>query len=330
MADSDSSSSSSGSGSASSSRSPSPSVSLTNSSTQRLNPSNNTSNTSSYIPPPLYEPASFSDALTLEDIKSASSKGKQIWTIKIPDGVHPSLLEGLVFDLPPTSSSSSGSSSLGSLKTSTRDPTTGEKKSSEVYHLYHSNPSQPVQDEAKNAKPGLKGKKAKKQGDKSQLVQEQEQQQEVGEGNNLGAHMNGLRAYVAVPGGKPGQISAAPLPISHHLEFVLATPDATTSSKHKKEHKVESDPEPRPTTSKLRELKGYFAPSGSLYDDDEQLSTTEVVDAKDKSKKRKKDQTEADSVTASSPNSKSKKVKVKDEDSKKKDKDKKKSSKHAK
>lgn len=164
------------------------------------------------------------DDLSASSLKNATRDGKQLWIIKVPEDVHPSLLDGLVFDVPDVVNESKGkgkkasskggsNGSLGSLKISRRDEETGEKQSKDVYRLFHSTvkSTADIDQDAKNAKAGLSSKKAKKDGSKSQLVSEQEDGKVDGS-DGFAAHMTGLRAYLSYLGGRPGQISAGELP----------------------------------------------------------------------------------------------------------------------
>lgn len=254
--------SSSSAASSSSSRSSSPEVAEASSSsapTQRLQP--NTANTSRYIPPLNYQHAQFpaSSGRDFKDLRAPSqtgssskgpSQGKQVWIIKIPDGVDPSQLDGLKVSLPDRTASDKPLATL----TNKRKEAGGHVK--DVYQLFGSSASanNDLPSDARNPQTGLKKSKARRDGEKSQLVEEAEGQERSDGKEGYAGHMSGIRAYMSVAGSKEGLVTAAPVPIVQHLEFVMAPPvvkneDSSSSTK----------PQGKPkTATKLRELSGYL------------------------------------------------------------------------
>lgn len=248
--------------SSSSSRSSSPEVAEASSSsapTQRLQ--TNTANTSRYIPPLNYQHAQFptSSGRDFKDLRAPSqtgsssksqSQGKQVWIIKIPDGVDPSQLDGLKVSLPDRTASDKPLATL----TNKRKEANGPVK--DVYQLFGSSASakHELPSDARNPQSGLKKSKAKRDGEKSQLVEEAEGQERSDGKEGYAGHMSGIRAYIPVAGSREGLVSAAPVPIAQHLEFVMAPPavkNEESSSSVKAQGK-------KKTTKKLRELSGYL------------------------------------------------------------------------
>lgn len=271
---------SSSSSSGSSSRSPSPVAESPSkpASTSRLN----TVDTTHYNPPPSYLPsllASSSDVLTYEQLVEAKASGKQLWTIKVPEGVDLKDLQGLKIKVP-AKQNSSDRPILATLKTSS-SRTKGEKKRPrpdndvDTFHLYSVSGSNGLSEDAKNAQSGLKGKAAKKQGEKSQLIDEGEEGGDAAGAvvSGGGRHMKALRAYVPKSTssakqqqkGRESLVVAAPMAFSNHLEFVMAPPQPAPVSGEGEEQtnrfttpKVEVPAHIETKGRKLRELKGYL------------------------------------------------------------------------
>lgn len=88
-----------------------------------------------YRPPRGFDPIEFSEAGVLSEKSLASGKGREAWAFRIPAGVSPSQLDGLVIQLPPQDLSSHDvSKPLASLQAPTA--------SSNTYNLYVSKPEQ--------------------------------------------------------------------------------------------------------------------------------------------------------------------------------------------
>lgn len=196
--------------------------------------------------------------------------------------------------------------------------------------------------DARNARAGLSEKRAKREGEKSQLVDDED------EGVDGGANASNVAqgAYLYLPtssSGRAGQVRNSKVPISRRFELLLdvTAPQAQPVEKKNKEDGPVGEPL-TPAEARLaiiekhRQMKGYFAPVGSLYDagedgiDDAAAATTAaeaprshplVIYEKSKDKKRKKADAEAEDkeatagVTATSPSPRKEKKAKKEEGS---------------
>lgn len=336
--------SSSASASSSSSRSPSPAAnpivagSSSLAGSQRLN-DGNTRNTAHYVAPTGYEACDLvegknSNAIIYEELKNSvdSGSGRQIWLFKLPEGVDASRLHGTTLQL------DSSSSKVGSLKITRQEIATGVKLRDHYSIVSAASSKKSLSADGRNAKAGESAAKARKEGEKSQLVDLEDENLATDAQAAIGAHMTNLHVYLPSTRSsskKKGTVVASPIPIARRFEVLLdpkapiastsASAGVSESSSAQISGPLQADPsEYRRRGQRMRKLQGYFAPSGSLYDADkangQTLSSSAVAVEGDKSaKKRKKadvstEEAEGDHSASSLAPDSGKKKKVKKED----------------
>ncbi|CAO1618320.1 unnamed protein product [Parajaminaea phylloscopi] len=315
--------------SASGSRSPSPVATSSRpgpSSTQRLN-EENTRDTVHYLGPTDYEQSNLlsksasSSSRVLEHgaLKGAvdSKSDQQLWLFKLPDGVELADLDGLTINL------DGSDAKVGTVKVAGKDAQSGLKRKDRYSVVSIAGSASRTTSEARNAKAGHSAAKARKEGEKSQLVDVEDTDSNAQDG--LGGHMRHLQVYVpSSRKASTGLVMASPMPISRRFEVLLDTEDAVEAPRSESRsggplEPLQADPsEYRRRGRNLRQLQGFFAPCGSLYDEDNgsqppsidgPLEAKEDADGSSASRKRKKVDGAAEDGDVSTSPAKEKKTK---------------------
>ncbi|PWN37487.1 uncharacterized protein FA14DRAFT_152868 [Meira miltonrushii] len=261
-----------------------------------------------FKPPSGYQSASFSDDLLETFANDAVSKksGKQVWCIKLPDGISPAQLDGLSIGLP-----------------SEQDPNTP------LAHLVieragrgDSNKSYQQKYLLQNRKTASKHDQTKQQDSKTQLIAMAggnaglEKDEDNSNDNLANEEMESL--HVMLPNRKSdGQYVLAPVKVSQYMQLVIETPvqsNDMTGSTDADPKKIAKDLNTNKQTTAISagakrqrtqpwdKLKGFFNPAGSRTLDEE------VDDSDEKKVKKAKVEQNLETGASSSPK-KSKKSK---------------------
>ncbi|GAC95644.1 hypothetical protein PHSY_003220 [Pseudozyma hubeiensis SY62] len=253
-------------------------------STAKLPASRNLSNIG-YRPPRGFEPVSFSSSSSLLHAKLSASKQQQLWAVRIPAGLTPSQLDGVVIDLPrDTTDLSIASKPLGTISSA---------QNAAEYNFYASLPS------------SLKGKSRKTPSGASysQLIamasetaSAQKVDASVVSGQGAASELESLQLLVpAGAGEEAGRMVMAPVKIERCIHLSIASPAETGRAERMKETSNRFEEKKLPQQP-WHLLKGNFKPAGSRGGDDgetheaaeEDKRKVKVEDGK-KSKKSRKD-----------------------------------------
>ncbi|GAC73499.1 hypothetical protein PANT_9c00153 [Moesziomyces antarcticus T-34] len=282
--DSESSSSSSSSGSSVEAR-------TTQVSTSKLPASRNLSNIA-YRPPRGFEPVSFSSSSPFLHSKlAAADKQQQLWTVRIPAGLSPAELDGLVIDLP--RDSKDASKPLASIQVATASPAAVD-----TYNLYAS-ASAAAKGKAKSTASSADSQLIVMASDKA-VDQAVEAGAAVGQG--AATELESLRLLVpAGDGGEDEKMVVAPVKVTRCLHLSIASPAETTQAQKPMQsaNTFEQDKLPQ---QPWHLLKGNFKPAGSRGP-----TQTSAGVEEDKRDKKRKVKSEAGADTDGKKSKKSKK-----------------------
>lgn len=189
-------------------------------STAKLPPSRNLSSIG-YRPPRGFESVAFSSTSPFLQKKLSASNAQQLWAVRIPAGVSPSQLDGLVIDLPrDTADVQSASKSLATIEV----PMASSGHVA-TYNFYASVPS------------ALKGKARKTQSSAdSQLIAMASdsvavEEPSVASGQGAASELESLKLLVpAGEGNEAGRLVLAPVKVSKYLHLSIASPAETSKA----------------------------------------------------------------------------------------------------
>lgn len=283
----------SSSSSSSSSGSSSVEAQTASASTTKLPVSRNLSNIG-YKPPRGFETVSFSSSSPFLEKKLSSGKGQQLWAVRIPAGLSPSQLDGVVIDIPrDTSDLATASKPLGTITV----PTTSSSIV-DTYNFYSSVPS---------ALKG-KGKKTQSSSADSQLIAmasetavgaNGKEDASLAVGQGAASELESLKLLVPAADGKEaGKLVLAPVKVERCLHLSIASPAETNKAE-----------KPKETTNRFKEkklpqqpwhlLKGNFKPAGTRSNTDSTTAAPAPASQAaekdgDKKEKKRKVKTEAE------------------------------------
>ncbi|KAJ9476890.1 hypothetical protein PHBOTO_000575 [Pseudozyma hubeiensis] len=253
-------------------------------STAKLPASRNLSNIG-YRPPRGFEPISFSSSSPLLQAKlSSSSKQQQLWAVRIPAGLTPSQLDGVVIDLPrDTSDTAIASKPLGTISSA---------QNAAEYNFYASLPS------------SLKGKSKQPQSSAdSQLIamasetaSAQKVDASIASGQGAASELESLQLLVpAGAGEEAGKLVMAPVKIERCIHLSIASPAETGRAERMKETSNRFEEKKLPQQP-WHLLKGNFKPAGSrggedgeAHEEHKESKRKEKGEDGKKSKKSRKD-----------------------------------------
>lgn len=196
-------------------------------STAKLPTSRNSSKVG-YRPPRGFEPVSFSSSSPFLQNKLSASSGQQLWAVRIPAGLSPSQLDGVVIDLPRDAAESANASKpLGSIQVPTASST-----GVDTYHFYAS---------LSSAVKG-KGKKTQSSGDSqliamaSETTNTEEDTASVAAGQGAASELESLKLLVpAGDGNEDGKLVLAPVKVARCVHLSIASPAETNKADKIKE-----------------------------------------------------------------------------------------------
>ncbi|EST09885.1 hypothetical protein PSEUBRA_000281 [Kalmanozyma brasiliensis GHG001] len=255
-------------------------------STAKLPPSRNLSSIG-YKPPRGFDPVSFSSSSPFLQKKLSASNAQQLWAVRIPAGLSPSQLDGVVIDLPrDTSDVKSASKPLGTIEVAT-----ASSSHAATYNFYASVPS------------ALKGKAKKAQSSAdSQLIAMASDavasdEQSVASGQGAASELESLKLLVpAGNGDEDGKLVLAPVKVSRCLHLSIASPAETSKAEKVKETSNRFEEKKLPQQP-WHLLKGNFKPAGTRLTTEStgtEPASQVTEELKDKKEKKRKVKTEDD------------------------------------
>ncbi|SJX60303.1 related to Rpa34-34 kD subunit of DNA-directed RNA polymerase I [Sporisorium reilianum f. sp. reilianum] len=246
-------------------------------STTRLPASRNLSNIG-YRPPRGFEPVSFSSSSPLVQKKLGASSQQQLWAVRIPAGLSPAQLDGVVIDLPrDTADVKTAAKPLGTIQV----PTSSSVDAA-TFNFYASVPS------------ALKGKVKKVQSSAdSQLiamaseVASVEEDASVASGQGAASELESLKLLVpAGSGDEAGKLVLAPVKVAKCIHLSIASPAETSKAEKVKETSNKFEEKKLPQQP-WHLLKGNFKPAGAKGGVDSAPEPASQVAEDKKEKKRK-------------------------------------------
>ncbi|CBQ67667.1 related to Rpa34-34 kD subunit of DNA-directed RNA polymerase I [Sporisorium reilianum SRZ2] len=246
-------------------------------STTRLPASRNLSNIG-YRPPRGFEPVSFSSSSPLVQKKLGASSQQQLWAVRIPAGLSPAQLDGVVIDLPrDTADVKTAAKPLGTIQV----PTSSSVDAA-TFNFYASVPS------------ALKGKAKKVQSSAdSQLiamaseVASVEEDASVASGQGAASELESLKLLVpAGSGDEAGKLVLAPVKVAKCIHLSIASPAETSKAEKVKETSNKFEEKKLPQQP-WHLLKGNFKPAGAKGGVDSAPGPASQVAEDKKEKKRK-------------------------------------------
>lgn len=232
-----------------------------------------------YRPPRGFERVSFSTSSPFLEKKLSDSKQQQLWAVRIPAGVSPAQLDGVVIDLPHESCDvQTASKPLGTISVPTSTCTDAA-----TYNFYASVPS------------ALNGKSKKSQSSAdSQLIcmasesaSVQSEDDRVAAGVGAASELKSLHLLVpAGDGNEVGKLVMAPVKISRCIHLSIASP-AETSRAQKVKETSNTFEEKKLPRQPWHLLKGNFQPAGSRSNTASE-SASQVTEQKKETKRKVK------------------------------------------
>ena len=226
--------------------------------------------------------------------KLTASKEQKIWAVRIPAGISPSQLDGVVIDLPRNSDSAKP---LGTITIPTTSSTVVD-----TYHFHASSFSS-----AKS-----KGKKAQSSSADSQLIamaaegpmEDKKDASAVAE--NDASELESLQLLVPAGDGKEaGKLVMAPVKVQKCVRLSIVSP-AETQNAQKVKASSNNFEEKKLPQQPWHLLKGNFKPAGSRNQTEaaQEPASQAVEDSTDKKEKKRKVKTEGDKEEKKSKKSK--------------------------
>ncbi|KAJ1031825.1 hypothetical protein NDA13_002211 [Ustilago tritici] len=246
-----------------------------------------------YRPPRGFEAVSFSSCSPLLEKKLSAGKGQQLWAVRIPAGLSPSQLDGVVIDIPrDTSDLKAAVKPLGAISVRTTSSSIVD-----TYKFYTSVPS------------ALKGKGKKSQSNTadSQLIAmasetavgaKGKEDASVAVGQGAASELESLKLLVPAADGKEaGKLVLAPVKVERCLHLSIASPAETNKAEKPKETSNRFEEKKLPQQP-WHLLKGNFKPAGTRSNSDaataEAASQTVADEESDKKQKKRKAKTEGE------------------------------------
>ena len=243
------------SSSSASSSSSSVEAQTTSVSTAKLPASRNLSNIG-YRPPRGFEPVSFASSSPFLQKKLTASKDQQLWAVRIPSGLTPSQLDGIVIDLPrDTTDTTTAAKPLATITIPTSSSSVVD-----TYNFY-SSVSSPIKG---------KGKKTSSSSADSQLIamasetpNKEKENVSIASGQGAATELESLKLLVPAGDGKEdGKLVLAPVKVERCLHMCIASPAEVVKAEGVMEtrNKFEEKKLPKQPTHLFM---GSFKPAGS-------------------------------------------------------------------
>lgn len=239
-----------------------------------------------YRPPRGFEAVSFSSSSPFLQKKLSASKEQQLWAVRIPAGISPSQLDGVVIDIPrDTSDLTSTSKPLGSIEVPTSSSSIVDR-----FNFYAS------------ASSAVKGKSKKPHSSvDSQLIAMASENASKEDGNvtsdqGAASELESLKLLVPAGDGKEdGKLVLAPVKVSRCLHLTIASPAETTKAEKVKETSNRFEEKKLPQQP-WHLLKGNFKPAGSrnAAAETEEAASESKEESKEKKDKKRKVKSEDD------------------------------------
>ncbi|SNX81577.1 related to Rpa34 - 34 kD subunit of DNA-directed RNA polymerase I [Melanopsichium pennsylvanicum] len=237
-----------------------------------------------YRPPRGFEPVPFSASSPFLQNKLSTSKEQQLWAIRIPAGLSPSQLNGIVIDLPrDTTNLTTASKPLGTIQVQTSSPSVID-----TYNFYASVSS------------AVKGKGKKPSSADSQLIamasentSKEDEDASIASGQGAATELESLHLLVPAGDGKEdGKLVLAPVKMERHLHLSIASPAETTRRAKVKETSNRFEEKKLPQQP-WHLLKGHFKPAGSRNTTELDAPTSRgAEESKDKRENKRKAKSE--------------------------------------
>ncbi|TKY90496.1 hypothetical protein EX895_000494 [Sporisorium graminicola] len=245
-------------------------------STTKLPASRNLSNIG-YRPPRGFEPVPFSSSSPFVQKKLGASNQQQLWAVRIPAGLTPGQLDGVVIDLPhDTADIKAASKPLGTIQV----PTTSSVDAA-TFNFYASVPFAPKG----------KAKKAQSSADSQLIAMASEtaavEDASVSSSQGAASELESLKLLVpAGDGNETGKLVLAPVKVARCLHLSIASPAETSKADKVKETSNRFEEKKLPQQP-WHLLKGNFKPAGAKGGVDSASEPASQVTDDKKEKKRK-------------------------------------------